>query len=458
MGFGSWTVPWIWAQATGTPPNPNVLAPLALRRWCGSLTLSSPESVPSWFGFWAWVAALSALLLMALGPIRAQDSRLRVDARVAKETYHVGQAIEVRVGVVAEGERPRIALPTIDGAEVEAVDTLFRPVGASGIGEVTSETNVFITRYRVSPTRPGLLTIPPFVARLGERRGASALLRLTIRAVPPEGRPASYLRGVGPLEARAEAVPASIRVGQGFEYRLILTGPGARASTQWPVLPEFDGLRGLKIEPAGTELVADPPSRTFRYRARATEPGAMTLPSVAVATFDPKMDRYVETRAPSVAVRVVDVPRFDASTLPEVLSEGPSGLGTWIWGIPTALIAMAWVTLAVVRRRTSARRLARRVAQRLGSATPDEAAGLVASALKDFLARAVGRPRGELTPDEAARDVGRAVRDPDLAERARRLVERSDRARFGHDAEAASGLAVEASAFFAELARRRAAS
>ncbi len=181
----------------------------------------------------------------------------------------------------------------------------------------------------------------------------------------------------------------------------------------------------------------------------------MTLPSVAVATFDPKMDRYVETRAPSVAVRVVDVPRFDPSTLPEVPPEETSEPGPWIWGVPAALIAAAWVTLLVVRRRTSARRLARRVSRRLASATPEEAAGLVASALKDYLARAVGRPRGELTPEEAARDVERAVRDAGLAERARRLVERSDRARFGHDAEAASGLAGEASAFFADLARKR---
>ncbi len=401
-----------------------------------------------------------SLGLLVLVPclVDAQETRLRVDARVARETYYVGQAIEVRVGVVAEGERPKITPPGIDGAEVEAIDTLFRPVGASGIGDVTSETNVFITRYRVIPARAGPLTIPPFVASLGGRRGASAPIRLTIRAVPPEGRPASYLRGIGPLEARAEAVPASVRVGQSLEYRLVLTGPGARGSTQWPVLPEFDRLPGLKIEPAGTDLVANPPSRTFRYRARVTESGTLTLPAVAVATFDPKLDRYIETRAPSVAVRVVDVPRFDPSTLPEVAVERPSGWGTWIWGVPAALIVAAWVTIVVVRRRTSARRLARRVSQRLAKATPGEAAVLVASAFKDYLARAVGRARGELTPEEAAWDVERAVRDPDLADRARRLVEQSDRARFGHDADASSGLAGEASAFFAELARRRPAS
>ena len=73
-GFG-WTLPVVWAQASGTGASantgaapaltPNALAPLALRRWCGSLTLSSPESVPTFFGLWVWLGALAALLIVA---------------------------------------------------------------------------------------------------------------------------------------------------------------------------------------------------------------------------------------------------------------------------------------------------------------------------------------------------------------------------------------------------------
>lgn len=401
--------------------------------------------------------ALAATFLSS--PTRAQDAPLRVEARVAKETYYVGQAIDVRVGVVAEGERPQLTMPKVDGAEVEFIDTAFRPLSASGIGDVVSEANAFLTRYRVVPGRAGPLTIPPFVARLGGRKGASAPIRLTIHPVPPEGRPASYLRGVGRLEARAEVVPATVRVGERFEYRLHLTGPGARGSTQWPILPEFDRIAGLKIEPLGNEAVAEPPSRTFRYRARATVPGTLTLPSVAVATFDPApaMRRYVETRAPSIAVRVVDVPRFDPSTLPDVPGETPPrAIGPWIWAIPAALVVGAGGMVAVVRRRTSARRWARRAARGLATASPDEVAARVAAGMKGYLARARGHRGGELTPDEAAREVGRALGDPDLAERARHLVECSDRARFGHgDDDPASSLAAEAAAFFEGLSRRR---
>ena len=58
-----------------------------------------------------------------------------------------------------------------------------------------------------------------------------------------------------------------------------------------------------------------PPSRRFRYRIRPTRPGAASLPPVAVAAFDPQTARYVTRVTSSIPIRVVDVPKFDPSTL-----------------------------------------------------------------------------------------------------------------------------------------------
>lgn len=72
MGWTAWTLPVVWAQAAGSgagssaATTPNALAPLALRRWCGGQTLCSPESVPSLFGVWVWLAGLGALLLLVM--------------------------------------------------------------------------------------------------------------------------------------------------------------------------------------------------------------------------------------------------------------------------------------------------------------------------------------------------------------------------------------------------------
>src|SRR3954454_15008765 len=66
--------PIVWGQATGSGPGSGSLSLLALRRWCSSLTLSSPDPVPGLSGLWSWLLGLSALLVLSVamqGPSRA---------------------------------------------------------------------------------------------------------------------------------------------------------------------------------------------------------------------------------------------------------------------------------------------------------------------------------------------------------------------------------------------------
>ncbi len=67
-------LPLLWAQAQSAPANPSAISLLALKRWCGSLTLSSPQPVPDLHGLWALLAGLGGLLALVLviqGPARA---------------------------------------------------------------------------------------------------------------------------------------------------------------------------------------------------------------------------------------------------------------------------------------------------------------------------------------------------------------------------------------------------
>jgi len=75
----------VWAQAQPVATNPSSLGPLALRRWCGGLTLSAPQFLPSAHGFWALLAGLAVLFLaaaIAQGPLMASRQLLDIPGHV----------------------------------------------------------------------------------------------------------------------------------------------------------------------------------------------------------------------------------------------------------------------------------------------------------------------------------------------------------------------------------------
>ena len=85
---------------------------------------------------------------------------LRVEVKVAGGVHYVGQGFEMRVGVVARGQRPEVDPPAIAGADVWLIRNELGPISVSGIGAVVGEANVFVSRFRVVPRRAGTLEVP----------------------------------------------------------------------------------------------------------------------------------------------------------------------------------------------------------------------------------------------------------------------------------------------------------
>ena len=340
---------------------------------------------------------------------------LRVE--VSSGAHYVGQAIELRVGVVGAGQRPEVDRPTIGGADVWLIDNSgLKPISVSGIGGMASESNLFVSRFCVVPRRSGPLEIPAIRAKLRDRSGRSRPVKLTIKPVPVEGRPAAFLGGVGRFALEAAAEPKVVRVGQELEFRITVKGPAAWGMSDRPELKRFDRLRiGLRIEPKPTELTTNPPLRRFVYRLRPTRPGEEVLPPVSIASFDPASAHYVTQVTASVPVRVVAVPTFDPTGFDPGEPAGSwasSAVPMWTaWIVAAVLLLGATVGLGWVRRRTRDRRLrgpdaARRFAARLArglssmpltatddSSPPGETLALaISSGLIRYLEIGLGRP------------------------------------------------------------------
>lgn len=416
------------------------------------------------------------------------DDALRVEVEVAGRTHYVGQGIELGIGVVGGKRRPEIDAPVIDGADVWLIGTALRPLSVGGIGSSLSGSNVFVTRYRVVPRRPGTLEVPSIRARLRGEEGRTRPVRLEVKPVPPDGRTSAFLGGVGSFTLGAEASPRTVRVNQEMEYRITVRGPASWGMTGRPELDRFDRVSvGLRVKPGITEAIHEPASRTFVYRLRPTRAGEAHLPPVAISAFDPSSQRYVTRLTPAVPIRVVAVAEFDPALIPDLrpsvdAETRRAAAVRWTVGVGAALVLLvSGLAIGRIRRRgrlmglTRARRFAAHVARELAEsrrgvvaagaadqhgsrrdeATGSEAAERVAAALVRYLELGIDRPPGALTPEEAGDGVARITGSSDLAEQAARLAARCDALLFRDGAGARTvdeGFAEDARMLFGRLA------
>jgi hypothetical protein len=390
------------------------------------------------------------------GPIRAR-------LIVAPGPYVAGQAIRVRVVAVAGGDRPEIAWPEGPDVEVTPAGTSTRPIATSGIGSVVDRTIQYIYEFWVVPRRAGAFSLPAVTLRLGERSGTTRPIRLEVRPVPAAGRSSAFLGGVGSLEVAAEAAPTRLKVGQWLEFRIVLGGPAALGSFRTPNLGRVERL-GIRVEPLPDARAGRPPGRTFRWRLRPARAGTMTLPPIAIASFDPTSGRYMTRTTSSIPIEVIDVHAFDPSRLLDAADGRSAGRRWWPLAVLVAIMAVGgagalgfWAWRTRTRRPVKPQEVARRLAERF-EATRDDPASVAAvkitEALIEYLRAAADRPPGALTPAET-RHALESVGD-ELAERVARLVAGCDRARFADPAEPsdAGALRVEAGAVFRKLAGR----
>ncbi|WP_165231200.1 BatD family protein [Aquisphaera insulae] len=422
------------------------------------------------------VGLVIALLATGQPPGAAADEGPPLQLRIEAERgpHYVGQGIELGVAVTGRDERPVLELPPLRDARILSAGNSVRAVSSSSIGRLETGENLFLTRLRVIPAKAGPLEIPAIVARLGERVGKTQAIRLKVEPVPAEGRPATFLGGVGDFRVEATASAASVRLGQPITLRIAIQGPAAWGSR---LAPDLSKLAELTVAPRVEELpqenVDDPPSRVFAYRIRPTKPGDAVLPPVAVSAFDPGSGRYFTKVTRSLPFHAVAVPVLESTAVESRVEPRAGG------GLTRFMVLLAAVTGPVVvglavwlqrrreeagrdleSRRSLARRGARSYASRLGSGDVPPADRFAAELMERLTAHASmasDRPAGALTPGEARAVFRSLTGSAEQSERAGRLVEWCDLALFS-DREAVDGLAqarIEAAALFKELGRPR---
>lgn len=151
---------------------------------------------------------------------------------------------------------------------------------------------------------------PPGFGRMTETRTETITgdpVKVNIRPLPVEGRPAGFGGLVGHFVVTSEIARERVKAGDSVTQTITVRGDGSLASFRLPPPPEVDGLRFYDDDPEATaSLVAGHLEATVTCRRAvvATRDGAFETPVIPVAWFDPTAGRYVEESLPAHRIEV----------------------------------------------------------------------------------------------------------------------------------------------------------
>lgn len=128
---------------------------------------------------------------------------------------------------------------------------------------------------------------------------------VTVAEPPAEGRPAGFGGAVGSFALTMDAPAGGARVGEPVTVTMHVTGTGNFDRVDVAGVPEGDGVKtyGVKasLQPGSSPLSA---TKTFEQTIVPTHAGALTLPAVGLAYFDPAAKQYRVTTSQPITLQV----------------------------------------------------------------------------------------------------------------------------------------------------------
>ena len=310
-------------------------------------------------------------------------------------------------------------------------------------------------------------------------------LSVTVKDVPLDGRPDSYIGAVGNFEVSAALAPTAASVGDPMTLTVTLTGQGTLAESRPPEISSLPEVAdAFRMYEATEETTAN--SRRFTYSLRPLSTAVTEFPAIPISFFDVQTEKYVTRMTEPIAVSIREAETFSGADIVSSPSEAAnrsdeiiasdgglfandSSLGSlrnesieptrWaiLWGgmIVAWLAASAGIKRVRRIREDPALRRRRSAVARVNAALAD-AAFLVHSGKRsetcDAIRKAVAGLIGDyanvadagLTPRDAADHLVMLGIDGGLRNRAVALLNDCDAARYGAAADDLSRLHSEA--------------
>jgi len=166
-----------------------------------------------------------------------------------------------------------------------------------------------------------------FMAGASDSRKSKALT-VEVMPLPVEGRPATFeSSNVGHYELSASVDRTAVKAGEAVTWKVTVRGTGNIRNVRLPKLEKMDGFR--VYEPTTKETI-DPGDeihgqKVYTYLLLPQKGGALTLPAVELAYFDPATAKYAVAKSEPIALTVEGDPTKVESASPATTTENVLG-------------------------------------------------------------------------------------------------------------------------------------
>lgn len=126
---------------------------------------------------------------------------------------------------------------------------------------------------------------------------------ITVKDVPTEGRPDSYINAIGTFTVDSTLAPPVARVGDPLTLTVTLRGQGTLDTAAAPDLQRRTAVTDLFRVYEATEETRDK-TRVFTYSLRPLRAGEITFPALPLTYFDVEQEQYVTLQTKPIPLKV----------------------------------------------------------------------------------------------------------------------------------------------------------
>jgi hypothetical protein len=137
---------------------------------------------------------------------------------------------------------------------------------------------------------------------------------VTVRNVPVDGQPPSYIGGIGAFEISSDVTPRSAAIGDPITLSVTIHGEGTIKDLRAPDIAALDGINDqFRVYESTEETVSN--GKTFTWSLRPLSDDVMEFPAIPISYFNVETEKYISAESSAVPLHITTAKQLAASDI-----------------------------------------------------------------------------------------------------------------------------------------------